>query len=400
MIDKFIPAVILGLGINGLAIVRSLAEKGIDVLGVYTESDERGRFSRYCKAIRFPALENGEDIFLQKLIKDLGNSKEKPVLYSESDLYVMFISRNRNLLGKYFRFLLPDHELLETLISKERSTTFLASTGIQIPDTFFLNGKNNIDQLLDKIKYPCLMKPVDSFSTVFEQKTLFFSEENSLKGFLNKRKELSGQVIIQQIIPGGDSNTYQATTYVSQDGSVSPIFTMRKIRQYPPNFGITSTGVSEEITQIKEKVQNFIRSVPYRGFLSLEFKKYPQTNEWFYIELNPRLPYYHRLIYDSGINFPYIYYEDMLGRKSDTTSITKQINGIQWINFAGDLGSFWRKYKEHKITMLEWVRSVIKSRSFAVFNESDIKPFLFSTFLLIEGLYKKITQNIKHYESS
>lgn len=390
MIDKFTPAVILGLGINGLALVRSLAEKGINVLGVYTESDEFGRFSRYCKAIRFPALDNGEDIFLQKLIENLGDSKEKPVLYSQSDLYVMFISRNRSLLGKYFRFLLSDHELLETLVSKERSTTFLASTGFQIPETYFINEKNNIDQILDRIKYPCLMKPVNSFSTDFEQKTLIFPEENSLKGFLRKRKELSGQVIIQQIIPGGDSNTYQATTYVSQDGIVSTIFTMRKIRQYPPNFGITSNGISEEITQIKEKVQNFIRSVPYRGFLSLEFKKHPQTNEWFYIELNPRLPYYHRLIYDSGINFPYIYYEDMLGRKSDTTLITNQINGIQWINFSGDFGSFWRKHREHKITIMEWLRSIIRARSFAVFNKSDIKPFLFATFLLIESIFKKI----------
>ena len=279
------PAVVLGLGINGLSIVRSLAKKGIKVWGVYSQDHELGRFSRYCTAIRFPPLTNGKDIFLQKLIENLGNSKEKPVLYSESDLYVMFMSLNRNILGKYFRFLLPERELLETMVSKDRSTTFVASNNIRVPETYFLNKTFNIEQNLNKIKYPCLMKPVDSFSTNFGKKTLSFSDMSSLREFLSKRKELIGQVIIQQIIPGGDSNTYQATTYVSKDGVVFPIFTMRKIRQYPPNYGITSYGVSEEVPQIKEKVKNFIKSLPYRGFMSIEFKRHPQSNELYYIEL-------------------------------------------------------------------------------------------------------------------
>jgi predicted ATP-grasp superfamily ATP-dependent carboligase len=116
--SKRSSAVVLGLGINGLAIVRSLAEKGINVFGVYTEDSEYGRFSRFCNAIRFQALDHGEDIFLQKLVETLGNGEDKSVLYAQSDEYVMFMSRNRNLLSKFFRFLLPDHEALESLSKK------------------------------------------------------------------------------------------------------------------------------------------------------------------------------------------------------------------------------------------------------------------------------------------
>jgi predicted ATP-grasp superfamily ATP-dependent carboligase len=180
-------------------------------------------------------------------------------------------------------------------------------------------------------------------------------------------------VIIQQIIPGGDSNTYQATTYVTRDGDISPIFTMRKIRQYLPDYGITSFGISEDVPQIREKVQKFLASIEYKGFISIEFKRHPHTGEWFYIETNPRLPYYHALMLDSGINFPYIYYQDMLGFKSVSRPLYQK-NGIRWINFRCDIGSFARKFTKRQIKMSHWVRSVIKSRSFAIFDLKDVKP--------------------------
>jgi len=384
------PAVILGLGINGLGIARSLGAKGIEVWGIHDRYDDFGRYSRHCNAVLFPPLMNGKEEFLQKLINQFGNAKNRPVLFMQSDLYVMFVSQNRSLLKKYFRFSLPDHELLMTLVSKERSAQFVVSKGLKIPETYFLDKKKTIEKNIEKIKYPCLMKPVDSFSTSFEKKTLIFSDKNLLEAFLRERGELIGRVIIQQIIPGGDTNTYQATTYVSEDAKIFPIFTMRKIRQRPPDFGITSYGISEEVPQIREKVQNFIKSMPYYGFISVEFKQHPQTMEWIYIELNPRLPYYNKLIYDSGINFPYIYYNDLLGLNPGVTSIRRQRNGVRWIYLVGDFYSFKQKYSQGHINFFNWFMSVIKSNSYAVFDGKDLTPFLRNSIHLIKSFFKKV----------
>jgi predicted ATP-grasp superfamily ATP-dependent carboligase len=333
-------AVVLGLGINGLAIVRSLAEKGVEVWGVYTKDSEFGRFSRYCDSIRFPSLEDGENNFLQKLIDTLGNREQKPVLYTGSDELVMFMSRNSAHLEKYFRFVLPDHEILESLTEKNLSASYVSEKGLTIPKTYIPGGPTDIKDISQEIGYPCLLKPVDSFTVNLGRKNMTFSDEKSLREFLQERPDLIDHVVIQQIIPGGDSNICQATTYVSSDGGISPIFTMRKIRQQPPEFGITSYGVSETIPEIKEIVSHFLTSIQYIGFASLEFKQHPMTGEWFFIELNPRLPYYHSLIRDSGINFPYMYYEDMLDMDPLGTSVHQQKNGILWMSFDNDSASF------------------------------------------------------------
>jgi D-aspartate ligase len=381
-------AVVLGLGINGLAIVRCLAGEGIKVWGVYTREGEYGRFSRYCNAMRFPDMEDGEEMFSQELIANLGSSKEKPVLYSGSDGYVMFMSRNRTLLGKYFRFLLPDHELLASLTEKNLAGSYVSEKGLIVPKTHNSCSYSDIDRISEQIGYPCLVKPADSFTVNLGKKNMILPDEAALREFMKERPDVMDRVVIQQIVPGGDSNTYQATAYVSRDGGISSVFTMRKIRQYLPDYGVTCYGISEDVPQIREKVQNFLESIQYKGFISIEFKRHPDTGEWYYIEANPRLPYYHALISDSGINFPFICYQDMLGFKSDSQSL-HQKNGIRWINFSYDIGSFARKYSKRQIKMCHWVLSVLKSRSFAIFDSKDVRPFIHSCADLIRNLLRR-----------
>lgn len=386
-------AVILGSGTNGLAIARSLGKKGVKVLAVTDRDYNLCRFSCYCRSVRFPSLKDGEDLFLRNLIEQLGDSNKKPVLFSESDLYVMFMSRHREQLQKYFRFLLPDHELLNNIVSKERSVTFMREKGLRAPATYFLSG-NNLKEILGDIQYPCLMKPIDSFSTRLDRKTMIFSDRSSLEIFLRERTDLIDQVIIQRIIPGGDSNIYQATTYVAKDGSVAPIFTMRKIRQCPPDFGITSFGISEDVPYLREQVLKLLSSIRYRGFISMEFKMDPDTLEWFYIESNPRLPYYHSLMRDCGINYPYTYYQDMVNPGFKIFSLQRQKNGVKWIYFVNDLRSLRKKWPIRQMNIMHWLASVLKARSFAILDRKDLKPLLYSYFYLIKVLYQKVIKKI------
>jgi len=371
-------AVVLGLGINGLGIVRSLGKKGVEVWGVYESENEPGRFSKYVQAAKFPSLKNNESLFLQKLIDDFGDTDNKAILFAPSDLYVVFMSQKRDLLQKYFRFNLPENEVLESLISKERASDYARKRGLQVPKTYTIKKNEDIENVLINIELPCVVKPVDSFSSGLKKKALIFTEHRSLNEFLKNNKDIIDQIIIQQIIPGGDENIYQATSYVTREGVISPIFTMRKIRQYRPDFGITSYGISENVPEIKEKLQNFIESMNnYKGFISVEFKKHPLNGEWYYIETNPRLPYYNSLIYDAGINYPYIYYLDMLEKNNLEWPRADQKEGVRWINFTSDLLSFVQKYIKGQISLPGWLIEVLQSGSYAYFDKKDLMPFFY-----------------------
>ena len=56
-----VPAVVLGLDVNGLGHVRSLALTGIKVIGIYTDYKEVGRFSKLCISIKFPNIKEDRE---------------------------------------------------------------------------------------------------------------------------------------------------------------------------------------------------------------------------------------------------------------------------------------------------------------------------------------------------
>lgn len=392
-------AVVLGMGVNGLAIVRSLAMYGVEVLGAYVEENEFGRHSRYCKPIRLPRLEHGEKDFLRELIEKVGDPVGKPVLLSQSDQYVMCMSRNREELQAYFRFVLPEHELLEDLVRKDRSVRYVAEKGLRVPETYIGSKNDRVEEIVVRVTFPCVVKPVDSFSVNFGAKVLTFSDKESLELFLRNRPELLGNIVIQELVPGGDSNIYQATCFRQKGANEWPIFTMRKIRQYPAGFGITSYGISESVPPLEKIVREFLLTINYQGFISIEFKKHLQTGEWFFIEANPRLPYYHALIHDSGINFPYMYYENALGVKVNGDGCLAQKDGVRWVNLASDYSTA-SKASFGEVGLGRWLVSVLRARSFAYFQVSDMKPFFLHTQYLIKMVYKKIIYRKSHVTAS
>jgi D-aspartate ligase len=382
-------AIILGSGTNALGIARSLGKAGVEVLSVPVRNYDPCRFSRYCKSLRLLPYEGNESLFLQQLIEKAGSRHKKPVLFSESDTGIMFMSRNREALSHYFSFSLSAHELLEAIMDKHESVLLMSQKGLHVPTTY-LYRRNSLADTVNRIKYPCILKPVNSYSVNLGRKNMFFSDPGSLKSFLSDRQILENKVVIQEIVPGGDANVYQATAYVTKDGSIPSIFTMRKIRQCPPDFGLTSYGVSEEVPYLMQEVPKLLEALSYKGFLSIEFKFDVLTNRWLYIEANPRLPYYHSLIYDTGINFPLIAYADISGR-GPTRGSASQKNGIRWINFGSDLRSFSKKFGRNETGVMDWCVSVLNARSFAFFDMKDLKPLLFVWFHFLRSAGKKIT---------
>lgn len=67
-------AVVLGLDINGLGIVRALGKMELKVHGIYKKNNEVGRFSKYCTAIK---INDGNKDQLINYLKKIGDNIEK-----------------------------------------------------------------------------------------------------------------------------------------------------------------------------------------------------------------------------------------------------------------------------------------------------------------------------------
>ena len=93
--DPVPVAFVLHMGPNGLGVTRSLAREGIPVVGADFVPNAPGLFSRYCRPLLCPNPAVDPDGTLEFLLKEGEHLKEKGILYACSDVFVLFVSRNR-----------------------------------------------------------------------------------------------------------------------------------------------------------------------------------------------------------------------------------------------------------------------------------------------------------------
>jgi len=372
-------AVVLGLSVNGLGQVRSLSKENIKVFGIYTEKSELGWSSNQCTAIRFSRQKSNKLDFKNRLIRIARNLKAKPVLFPTSDFYVNFISEFRVELKKYFYFNMVGSEKLNTIINKHLIKELAQKNGLVVPETYYLTSYTAVHKISKLIAYPCLIKPINSYSISFPWKNILIENKDELRKFYQLNSKYLKKTVLQELIPGSDDNIYQCTAYCNRKSGVLAIFTMRKIRQNPPFFGVTSYGAGTKQAEIAEQTKIFLENIGYHGSCSLEFKWDEKRNKYFFIEMNPRLPHYNSLFYDSGLNLAYIAYLDQKypGRKKIFTN--SQLSEICWIHFGFDLSSLLAKRRsKQKIALLLWLKSICKPRSFAYWDKRDPLPFFLS----------------------
>ena len=386
---RSIPAVVLGLGVNGLGVVRSLSRAGIPVIGIYTRPGEAGRFSKHCKAKQFPILEIHEPEFLDQLVS-LGAGLDQPPLFPTSDQYLQFLSDHRQVLETYYRFNIVDQSTLEMIVKKNGTQVLAERCGVPIPKTYTPLHEEEIFEISQQDLFPYIIKPLDTFSVQFPQgaKNLIVRSVRELREFYHSNPTCFGQTIVQQVISGGDGHIFICTVYFNAASQPLAVYTGRKIRQYPPDYGVTCLGESCYVAELESLTVTFLKKIKFCGVGTAEFVRDRKNGSFAFIELNARSYYHNQLFTDCGVNFAAIAYRDLLGEEA--LPPPQQKEGLWWIDFQRDLSSCWRKYKQGEITWGVWLRTVIRARSFANWDRRDPGPFLYATWLLVKIILQKI----------
>ncbi len=227
-------AVVCGMTANGLSVVRSLGRRGIPVIGIDSDPKQPGFYSRYCRAFVCPSAIGQEQEFIDYLI-DTGERRQgKSVLFATADEYVLSISKNRQVLSKYYDFRYPEHELVASFLNKEKTCALANTHGIAHPATYFATDEEDISEIAQKVSYPCILKP--RFSHIWSKKyggkkvIVANSADELIEGFrVVSDNEL--EVIIQQIVNGPDSNVYVFMAYFDKESKPNAVFCCRKINQ-------------------------------------------------------------------------------------------------------------------------------------------------------------------------
>ncbi len=373
MRQKLPVAFVLSLFDTGLAAVRSLAREGIPVKGFDSDPRHVGFATRLAPTLLCPDPDREPEALLSFLLNEARQLDQPAVFISASDAFVLFLSRYREQLRPFFRFNLPPAPLMEALINKRSTYELAEKVGTPIPRTFFPESREEVEAIAPLLDYPAILKPLYGHLWRDSVNPLKAIKANSPQELIERYAEYahSGQKLLaQSVILGPTTNIREVWAYFDPEGEPLGLFTSRKIRQCPPEFGVGSYVESHLDRDLLAVGLHFMRSIGYRGMGCVEFKRDERDGLYKLIELNPRLGQQNRLAGDCGVDFSLIQYFDIIGKPLAPRFHFKE--AVCWLDATGDFDSVRNLGLSPKVWLPEW----LGAQSYAKFAWDDLRPFL------------------------
>ena len=373
------PGIVIGLDdVRGVYAARTLARRGVEVIGIAKKRSSYGSKTNACTETIFADTAGQE---LVDALLALGERlDQRAVLVPCLDQSVLTLSRHRELLEDRFVLGLPPSDVVTLLTDKVEFYRFAADNGFQIPETHFLSNRSDAERVASNIAFPCLVKPPSSKSPRWLAKThLKAFKATSPDGLLRLYDHygpFASPLIVQRWIPGTDGTLYSCNCYLDRNSEPQVVFVSRKLRQWPPETGETCLGVECRDDFVAEETVRLLRAVGFRGLGYVEFKRHPDTGEYFIIEPNVGRPTARSgLVEATGVELLFTMYCDLVGAPLPENR-TQRFLGAKWVYLRRDMMSAYYYWRRGELSVQEWIESLRGRKVDALLSWRDPAPFL------------------------
>lgn len=338
--DTPVPAVVVGGTDNGggLGLVRSLGRADVPVIVVDCEASAPALHSRYARRIVVPELSG------TSLVKELLALRAaipcRPVLFLTSDEAVLTVSQYRDVLEPAYRFRLPRHDRLTSLMDKNSFQALAESYGFPVPRSVRIRSVDEIGELA-RLIFPIVIKPSvksDAYlKTQFARgyRTASLQHAESL---CRRILPVQPDLIVQEWIEGADSEIFFCLQYRGDAGQVCS-FTGRKLSIWPTDVGTTAscTAAPDVHPVLAKMTEAFFQATSFVGMGSMEFKRDVRTGRFLMIEPTVgRVDWQEEVATLHGVNIPFAAYRYEI--QADLPPTPEEIVPVVW----RDTGRHWK----------------------------------------------------------
>jgi D-aspartate ligase len=371
------PAVILGLdSMQGLQAARILAWRGVPVVGVVADGSHYAAKTRVCEEV-VVARDRRE---LLAFLEGFGAAAPlPPVLVPCQDSRVATVSRARDHLAQWYRFVLPPAPVVDLLMDKTTFYPYAAEHGFPVPTTFIVRNRDEALHASSELPYPAVVKPgfrTTRWSEATPEKAFKVTTPDELLHVYERFGSASEVLIAQEWIPGDVSDLYSCNCYFSSTGEVLATFVAKKLRQWPRHTGQSSMGVEVRDDEVLDISIRLLRSVDYRGLGYVELKRDARDGHLVIVEPNVGRPTGRSAIAEAGgVELLLTAYCDAVGLPLPEQR-TQQYRGAKWIHLRRDLLSATQAMRAGELGAREWVSTLRGTRADAVLSWKDPRPFV------------------------
>jgi predicted ATP-grasp superfamily ATP-dependent carboligase len=371
-------AIIIGLdSLPGIQAARILSQHDIPVIAIARRPKHYCCRTRVCQKILFADTQT--DAFVE-LLETLGPSfEQKAILFPCTDMTVWQISQQRQRLEPWYHMALPDPKVVETLMSKEHFHTYAHQAGFRVPRTCILHTRSDVERVVNDLTFPCILKPVlrtPTWTQYSPSKVFRALHAEDLILLYERCSQWVTPLVVQEWIEGPDANLFSCNCYFDKNAELVATFISHKLRQWPPQTGITSLGEECRNDDVLHETLRLFQGVQYSGLGYVEMKRDERTGEYFVLEANIGRPTVRSAIAEAGgVELLYAMYCDLAGWPLPT-ALVQTYQGVKWLNLHYDLRSAFSYWRNGELSLRQWWESWQGRKVHALFSWQDPAPFI------------------------
>jgi carbamoyl-phosphate synthase large subunit len=311
----------------GVPVVRALREArsfNARIIGLAYETLEPGIYMHDIidRTYRIPYPSSGTE-FLVERIMDIHRKEKLDVIIPNFDAEIFsFIRIAPELKACGIQMFLPTLKQFE-----ERHKVNLPEFGkkydIRVPESTTVNSVNDIEDALEDFDWPILVKGK------FYDATIAYNKQQVTDAFRKIAGKWGLPIILQEHIRGTE---YNVTGLGDGAGNTIAAVPMRK--QYITDKGKAWGGITITDQHLLDLTHHFIRKTNWRGSFELELMK-TGKEEFFMLEINPRIPAWIYLAVGAGQNIPEALVNLALGKPFEPYSTYHA--GKMFIRYSWDM---------------------------------------------------------------
>ncbi len=360
------PAIVIGLCSHGLAICRTLHSKGVEVVGV--ESDTRIAGCK-TKTAQIVTVDNINDDLLVESLLDIHSQFGpgiKPIVFPTNDKMVEILARGWSKLDDFYTLSWSEcADFVSELQKKSALEHACEQQKLWYPKSRNILSAENLETAIEGVEYPLIVKPVHPMSSF---KVALVNNLQELEKLVEEHSR-SLPFVAQQWIEGDDS-TLVFCSMVLDKGEVLASFTGRKLQAFPPAMGQGTIMEPFDDEKTKQYSKQFFANSNYTGPASVEFKIGPDGRYWVIEPNMGRTEFSVQCALSNNVDL--VYSEYLLCNKQDAR-VGEQSNSHIWFDTEKDLTAYSTKIFTEKSFKVKGKKPV-----FPYLNLSDPKPFYFA----------------------
>jgi D-aspartate ligase len=388
--DETIGALVLGGNLNGLTIARSLGRQGIPVWLATPSNIKLANCSRYTRrSLPWP---NGDAEVQAAYLAEVAAryQLDRWVLLPTSDETAALLSKFHAALSRRFRVSTPTWDVLRWAYDKRLTYRLAEEQNVDYPST--LCPADEADLRLANA-FPAILKPATHAleNRFTAEKAWPIANRDELLARYREARELipPDQILLQERIPGGGQSQFSYAA-LCEDGRPIASLTARRTRQYPIDFGYSSSFVETlDVPEIVAPSQRLLAAIRYTGLVEVEYKFDARDRRYKLLDINPRLWTWSPLGALAGVDFPYLLWRMLTGQP-----VQEQVGrfGARWVRMSTDVPAAIHEIVRGRLSWGAYLRSLRGPLAFALMAADDPLPGLLDLPLFA---YKRFCNGFK-----